>query len=522
MKILNRAQIYEADKQTLAAEGISSADLMERAATGVFDWLHRRLQGAPVNIRVFCGTGNNGGDGLVLARHLVEHGYHVVVYVVKYSEQRSPDFLTNLKRLKARKAWPEYLDEGSPLPELSAEDLLVDCVFGIGLNRAPEPWVGALFEHLNASKAFILSVDVPSGLFLDKPPVDPEKVIRANHILTFGAPKLVFFLPETGALMGRWEVLDIGLDAGYIEGLAADYTLIDPAQMRSWYRPRTKFSHKGTYGHALILGGSHGKIGAVALASKAALLSGAGLVTACVPQCGYIPLQAQLPEIMVLTSPAEEEHVEFPEGVPGQTPGMGMGLGTGKAVQKAFLNWLRKQKAPVLLDADALNILSMNPKALEHIPEESILTPHPGELKRLLGAWKDDFEKLEKAREFVEKWKCILVIKGAHTLVLHKGMGYFNDTGNPGMATAGSGDVLSGMITGLLATGYPPIQAAQLGVFLHGRAGDLQVTETGAEALTASDILFGIGFAFRELSGEILQDQTPEKAPQNPEDKTGE
>jgi hydroxyethylthiazole kinase-like uncharacterized protein yjeF len=502
MKILNREQMYEADKKTLAAEGISSLDLMERAATRAFDWMHARLEGRPVRIHIFCGTGNNGGDGLVIARHLTEHGYHLVVYVVKYSEQRSPDFLANLKQLKSRKVWPEYLDAGSPLPNIGADDLILDCVFGIGLNRPPAPWVGALFRHLNASGAFVLSIDVPSGLYLDRPPEDPESVVKASHVLTFGSPKLVFFLPGTGSLVGPWDVLDIGLHPGFMKEVQVDFTLIDPRELRTWYRPRAKFAHKGTYGHALILGGSYGKIGAVALAAKAALLSGAGLVTACVPGCGYVPLQAQLPEIMVCTTPEMEEHTEFPEAGPDRAQGIGMGLGTGEKARNALLQWLARQQHPVLIDADALNILSLHPEALRHLPDQSILTPHPGELRRLVGAWEDDFEKLKKAREFAQKWKCILLIKGAHTVVLYQDRGYINLTGNPGMATAGSGDVLSGMITGLLACGYPPIQAALLGVHLHGRAGDLIASETGFEALTASGILSGIGRAFRELSGE--------------------
>ncbi len=518
MKILNREQTYEADKRTLAAEGISSLDLMERAATLAFDWVHRRLEGSPVNIHVFCGVGNNGGDGLVLARHLAEHGYHLVVYVVKYSENRSPDFLANLKQLKSRKVWPEYLDPGSPLPNIGADDLVLDCVFGIGLNRPPEPWVSALFRHLNASRAFILSIDIPSGLYMDRPPEDPETVVRASRILTFGTPKLVFFLPGTGSLVGPWEVLDIGLDPGYMTEVQTEFELMGHPELSAWYRPRAKFAHKGTYGHALILGGSYGKIGAVALAAKAALLSGAGLVTACVPVCGYLPLQAQLPEIMVRTTPDKEEHIEFPEAGAGETQGMGMGLGTGERTQRAFLAWLKRQKRPVLLDADALNILSLHPKALSDIPEQSILTPHPGELKRLVGAWGDDFEKLHKAQEFAKKWKCILVVKGAHTMVLSQDKGYINTSGNPGMATAGSGDVLSGMITGLLASGYPPEQAALLGVYLHGRAGDLTASETGFEALTASGILAGIGNAFRELSGERSRKPAGHPSPENPED----
>ncbi|MEJ2162854.1 MAG: NAD(P)H-hydrate dehydratase [Robiginitalea sp.] len=501
MKILDKEQIYEADRQTLSAEQIPSEVLMERAASLVFDWLHQRLQGAPVNIHVFCGIGNNGGDGLVVARHLVEHGYRIQVYVVKYSENRSDDFLLNLERLKERKIRPEYLDGNSDLPQVGPTDLIVDAVFGIGLNRPPDPWVSNLFEHLNNSGAFILGIDMASGLYMDKVPENARPVLRSDHLLTFGAPKLVFFLPQTGEHVRQFEVLDIGLDKAFMDGLDTAYELLLPAEMKLLYRPRKKFSHKGTYGHVLILGGSHGKIGAVGLGARAALLSGAGLVTACVPECGYVPLQAQLPEIMVWTTPGQREHTEFPEQTEGHTIAVGMGLGTSQKTQHAFLSWLSNQNDPLLLDADALNILSMHPDAVEAIPPGSILTPHPGELRRLIGPWKDDFEKLQKAQELVNTLKCILLIKGAHTLILSGNKTYVNSSGNPGMATAGSGDVLSGLITGLLAQGYPPVEAAILGVFLHGRAGDLMAYETGQEALTATGILNGISAAFMELAG---------------------
>lgn len=501
MKILSREQFYEADRRTLAAEGIPGEALMERAATRVFEWLHARLQGAQVPVLVFCGVGNNGGDGLVVARHLLDHGYTVEVCVVDYSKQRSPDFLTNLKRLKGRKKWPVYLDQGSPLPEIPANGVIVDAIFGIGLNRPPDGWVADLIRHLNASGAFVLSIDMPSGLCLDQVPEDPSAVVKADLLLTFMAPKLVFFLPQTGVYAKHWEVLDIGQDPVYMAEAEAAYTLFGHDTVRAFYRPRTKFSHKGTYGHALILGGSHGKIGAVALAARAALVSGAGLVTACVPECGYIPLQAHLPEAMVLTTPTFSEHTELPEPGTGQVCGVGMGMGTTAPVQKAYLEWLARRQAPVVLDADALNILSLNPEAPGRIPGGSILTPHPGELKRLVGPWKDDFDKLEKALAFADAHNCILVVKGAHTMVLAQGRGYVNTTGNPGMATAGSGDVLSGILTGLLAQGYEPLQAALLGVYLHGRAGDLAASRTGYEALTASGIIASVSQAFLELSG---------------------
>ena len=313
MKILDRSQIYEADAQTLTAQKISSDELMERAATKAFDWLHHRLQGNPVNIHIFCGTGNNGGDGLVLARHLVEHGYHLVVYVVKYSEHRSADFLTNLKRLKARKVWPEYLDEGSPLPELHPDDLIVDGVFGIGLNRPPKPWVGAHFEHLNASGAFILSIDMPSGMYLDRMPEDVNKVVHANHILTFQVPKLIFFLPQTGALIRQWEVLDIGLDTAYVDSVTAEYEVLDPALLRSWYRPRSKFDHKGTFGHAFIPGGAMERSCGPGLPGSPfmRLRPGYGLCTGL----WIYPLQTQLPEIMVRTTADTEEHSTCPKSL---------------------------------------------------------------------------------------------------------------------------------------------------------------------------------------------------------------
>ena len=500
LKILNQQQLYQADQATLAREGISGDALMERAATRVFDWLHQRLQGSPVHIHVFCGIGNNGGDGLVLARHLQDHGYHLTVYVVKYSDYRSPDFLTNLKRLKERKVWPTYLDPESELPDIPSTEVIVDAVFGIGLNRPPAPWVGSLFRHLNDSGAFLLGIDMPSGLYMDRVPGDPDAVVCADYLLTFGAPKLVFFLPQTGRFIKQWEVLDIGLDPDFMREVPAEYEFFGAALARSLYRPRERFSHKGTYGHALIMGGSHGKIGAVALGARAALLSGAGLVTACVPGCGYVPLQSQLPEVMVWTTPGEEQHQEFPTETEGFAMGVGMGMGTSNTTARAFLAWLGRQSGPVLLDADALNILAAHPEAIPAIPPGSILTPHPGELRRLIGDWEDDFEKLRKAREFAQTCKCVLLIKGAHTLVLYQEKGYVNSSGNPGMATAGSGDVLSGMITGLLAQGYAPLEAALLGVFLHGRAGDLVADQTGYESLTATGILSGIGQAFRELT----------------------
>ncbi|MBC2840239.1 NAD(P)H-hydrate dehydratase [Robiginitalea sp. SC105] len=499
MKILNKDQSYQADQQTLAAQDISSTELMERAAVSIFNWLHNRLQGAPVQIAIFCGTGNNGGDGLALARHLAEHGYHLRVYLVNYSKKRSEDFLVNLERLKQRKVWPESLDESSALPDVSEADILVDAIFGIGLSRPPAPWVRELIAHLNGSAAFRLAIDLPSGLQMDAVPEFPEGVFRAEFTLTIGSPKLVLFLPQTGIYSDDFAVLDIGFDRAFMAGVPAEFEWIGKAEALSLLRPRERFTHKGNFGHVCMVGGSYGKIGAVSLSASACLHTGAGLVTAWVPRCGYLPLQTGLPEIMVQTCREEEWLDSFPEPDAGRHFGVGMGMGTGPQTREAFLEWLGRLGGPVVIDADGLNNLAAQPEALAGLPPGSILTPHPGELQRLIGEWKDDFEKLAKARDFAKKHQCILLIKGAYTVILGEGKGFVNSSGNPGMATAGSGDVLCGMLTALIAQGYPPLEAAVFGVYLHGRAGDLAAASSGQESLTARGIIRAIGSAFLDL-----------------------
>ena len=499
MNILSGEQIRQADQYTIQSQGITSDDLMERAGTALFSWLHHQLQGAPVTIHLFCGIGNNGGDGLVVARHLIEHGYSVEVYIVNYSDKRSPDFLTNLDRLKERKIWPHVLSKNEVFPNISKEDFIVDAIFGTGLNRAPDEWVINLITHLNASKAFILAVDIPSGLYTDKAIENAQGIIKAHFVLSFQYPKLVFLLPETGQYAEQWAVLDIGLDAGFVSTLPISYELIQQKEIRALYQPRKRFTHKGTYGHSLIIGGSFGKIGAVQLAAKACLRAGSGLVSAFVPGCGYIPLQSALPEVMVITDKDQEEitHIKF-ELKP-TVIAFGIGAGTSVAAISAFELFLKENTTPLVIDADGLNILSKKKSLLRSVPPQTVLTPHPKELERLLGAWKNDFEKLEKVKEFSTTYDVIVVIKGAHTVTVYKDHGYINDSGNPGMATAGSGDALTGVISGLIAQGYTSLESAIMGVYLHGRAGDIAIHGIGMEALIASDIIDNLGKAFGEL-----------------------
>ncbi|WP_340198858.1 NAD(P)H-hydrate dehydratase [Ascidiimonas sp. W6] len=499
MKIFSANQLYEADKFTIKEQQISSTDLMERAGIGVFNWLEDRLQQSQVTIEVFCGIGNNGGDGLVIARHLLQNGYAVNVYIVNFSDKRSKDFLINLDRLKNDGCWPVFLSENTELPSINKEAIVIDAIFGIGLSRTPAIWVLKIIQHINKSNAFVLAIDIPSGLYMDKIPEQSQAIIHASHVISFQTPKLVFFLPETGIYMNSWEVIDIGLAPSYIQETHPIAEIIDKSTILSFYQPRVKYAHKGTYGHSLIVGGSHGKIGAVLLAAKACLCTGAGKVTAYIPSCGYIPFQSSLPEIMVETDSHSEIITSINISFKVDAIAIGMGMGTHSKSVNAFKTFLENQRKPLVLDADALNILGVHNNLLDLIPQDSILTPHPGELKRLVGSWVDDFDKIEKAKNFANKYKIVLVVKGAHTLIFHHKNIYINTTGNPGMATAGSGDVLAGMITSFISQGYSSLEASIFAVYLHGKAGDLALPNMGYQALTAGKIIDFIGQAFIEL-----------------------
>jgi len=515
MKIFAKEQIYQGDILTTQRQNISPTDLMERAGTQIFNWLHIRMQGAQVPIHVFCGIGNNGGDGLVIARHLITHGYNVFTYVVNCSDKRSKDFLTNYDRIKnVTKDWPTLLSCKDDFPQIHQDDIIIDAVFGIGLNRASDDWVKALFQHFRNSKAFTLSVDMPSGLYPDKVPEDENGVVWANHTLSFASPKLVFFLPDTAKFTQQWEVIDIGLDPEFLMTTETEAELISKYEVLPMYQPREKFAHKGTYGHSLIIGGSYGKIGSVVLASRAALVAGAGLVTSYIPKCGYNVLQTALPEAMVITDAEEDVLSNISFDIEPAVIGIGIGIGTDKKTISAFETFLNENKKPLVIDADAINILSSKKALLKLLPENTVLTPHPKELERLLGSWKDDFDKLKKAKAFVKKHKLVLVIKGANTIVVFQDKLYINTTGNPGLATAGSGDVLTGIITGLISQGYDAIVAAIFGVYLHGRSADIALEDFGYQSLIASHVIDYLGEAYIDLF------KKPEQPPQEqPEEK---
>jgi len=499
MKILSAKQLYEVHAITIKNQQISELDLLDRAGGQVFNWIHTRMQGAQVKIHIFNGIGNNGGVGLVLAKHLLEHGYNVANYVVNYSKKRTEGFLKNYDKVKSLKQWPILLTDEDEFPtDIAPDDIIIDAIFGIGLNRDPGVLVNQLFAHLNTSKAFKLAIDIPSGLYANKTPDNINNVLFVNYTLSFQSPKMAFFLPETAVFTEQWEVLDIGLDQEYIHTIEA-VQLISKHEMLPIYQVREKFANKFTYGHSLLIGGSYGKIGAMQLASKAALVSGCGIVTAYVPECGYNTLQSSLPEAMVQTSNHIKQLTNIsPEGN-FTVAGIGMGMGTNSETVIALTEFLKSNKLPLVIDADALNIISENRKLLENLPELTVLTPHKKELERLIGKWVNDFEMLKKVQEFSIGNNCIMVVKDAITMTVYKNEVFVNTSGNPALATAGTGDVLTGMITGLIAQGYEPLQAAKFGVYLHGRTADVAIAKKGYQSFIASDVINNISKAYLDM-----------------------
>ena len=510
MKVLSAQQLYKADQITIKKGGITAVDLMERAATLCFNWIHNRLQGNSVPIQVFCGTGNNGGDGLVIARHLKQHGYDVHTFIVNCGNKRSDAFLANYERLKEIGVWPEMISCSSEFPKVAEDDMIIDAIFGLGLSRGPEGIIKETIQFINNTNSFVLSIDFPSGLFADKAVTDVDSVVKAYQTLTFQAAKLAFLLPDNQEFVGNWDVIEIGLDAEYLSTVETDIYLTYQQEAQILYKFRNKFSHKGNYGHSLIIGGSFGKIGAVLLASRAALTIGSGLVTAYLPKCGYQIIQTALPEVMVEVD-AENELQYFNSKIQATTIGIGIGMGTHIKTVEGFKQFLQKNILPLIVDADAINILSENKSLLKLLPENSVLTPHPKEFERLVGKWKDDFEKLDKLLTLSKKYKLVVVLKGAYTVIAFQGELFFNTTGNPALATAGSGDVLTGVITGLIAQQYTPIDAAILGVYLHGKTADLAMNSMVYETFTASDSIEYLSDAYLDLFKEEIADEQVKK-----------
>ncbi|MBQ3594118.1 MAG: NAD(P)H-hydrate dehydratase [Bacteroidales bacterium] len=504
MKILPVEKIREVDAFTIENEPVDSIDLMERAASKVYDWFMKRCKTKEVSVKIFCGIGNNGGDGLALARMLFFTGIIPQVFVVRFSDKMSRDCEVNFNRLKEETETPMYdIFSEDDFPLINEKDIVVDAIFGSGLNRNIEGFAAELISHLNNNNAIRIAIDIPSGLFADggqqsmfiahSSQLIAHSIFKADYTLSFQFPKLAFMFPENDAFVGRWEVLDIGLHKDFIDNVETlnFYTTEDMAM--PILRKRTKFSHKGTYGHALLVAGSTGKTGAALLAAEACLRTGVGLLTAHLPKDALLPMQIYLPEAMTSIDKSETHCTEIDDIIPYTAIGVGPGIGKNAETATLLKKIIQEATQPLVLDADALNIISENPTWLSFLPDNTILTPHPKEFERLFGKTNDSYERLELQRKMSVIHNIIIVLKGAHTAITFpNGTCFFNSTGNPGMATAGSGDVLTGMILALLAQRYTPQEAALLGVYLHGKAGDEAAKEIGENSMIARDIVKSI------------------------------
>jgi hydroxyethylthiazole kinase-like uncharacterized protein yjeF len=501
MKIFRSEQIKEIDASTIKHEPIASVDLMERAAARLLGWYMERFDRLG-SVYIFAGPGNNGGDGIALARMLALNRYRVEVYYAKFTDKTSDDLEKNRKRLETETDVPfNIITSADQFPVISSGNIIFDALFGSGLTRTIEGFPAEIIKLINHSGAKIISIDIPSGLFgEDNSKNSYKNVVKADYTLSFQFPKLSFLFAENSPFVGELLILPIGLDDIAIRNTFSPYSLTEISDVSRLLKKRNRFDHKGNFGHGLLVAGSYGKMGAAVLGAEAAMRTGIGLITCHIPSCGNLIMQASLPEAMVKSDKAEKFVSDIGNSDSFSAVGIGPGIGLEPESQKAFFSLISECKRPTVIDADALNIMSLNPEWFSLLHEGTILTPHPKEFERFAGKTKNDYDRLLKQIELSEKFNCIIVLKGAHTsITFPDGKVFFNSTGNPGMATGGSGDVLTGIILSLLSQGYTPENAALLGVYIHGLAGDIAAGEVCYESIIASDIINCIGKAFNKI-----------------------
>ena len=502
MKIFNTAQVRALDDYTINNEPISSIDLMERASKAFVRWFINDFTYTDKSVSIFCGSGNNGGDGLAVARLLSESDFKVEVINCKMSALPSNDNQINFQRLKAiKKISIKNLINGDPMPSIKQNSVVIDAILGSGLSRPITGYWKVLIEYINQLPNTIVAIDIPSGTFADE--VTTGTSILAAKTISFELPKLAFFFPENYDRVGDWIIQSIGLHSDFIDSTKTHNYFVDYQFVQPILKRRPKFAHKGNFGRALLAVGSYGMMGAGILAAKACLRSGVGLLTLHVPKSAYEIMQISIPEAMTDTD-VDTNYITQLSGTDKYNAiGIGCGIGQHPYTFEALETLLNENQKPMVLDADALNIIAKRPALLGLIPPSSILTPHLKEFERLFGRSENDFERNTLQRTKAKEFGFIIILKGAHTAVATPdGNCYFNSTGNPGMASGGMGDVLTGILTSLLAQSINPSQAAILGVYLHGLAGDLAANEIGQISLGASDLIDYIGPAFKEIQDD--------------------
>ncbi len=497
LKIFSSLQVKLIDAYTISNEPVSGDMLMERAALECTRWILKKYSDSP-SFKIFVGPGNNGGDGLVIARHLLENHKDVEVYVL-HSDKSSELHQLNLKRLKQIKGHNIHdIKTKEDFPTIHQNDIIVDALYGSGLTKPLAGTVAEVIVYLNNTPEIKISIDIPSGLLGENNSAN-HIVFKATHTLTFEFPFLSFLLPEYGNYVGEWNILSIGLHPEAIRTIQTPYYLLERKDIS--IGKRETFSHKGTYGHGLLVAGSYGMMGAAVLSSKACLRTGLGLLTTHIPKMGYEIMQTSVPEAIVNVDKETEYISLLPDLEKYDAIGIGCGIGKNKATKEVIKSIIEVCNKPMVIDADGLNNISDSKDWLSLLKPNTIITPHPGEFDRLMGKSATGYERLQKQQEAAKKNKIIIVLKGAHTsIALPDGNVYFNNTGNPGMATGGSGDVLTGMMLSFLAQGFAPAKAAIMAVYLHGLAADIAAENIHQASLLPSDIIDYISDAFNDLN----------------------
>lgn len=471
LPLLTAAQIREVDAYTIANEPVSSIDLMERASKAWVSWFINHFPDKSQSIAVYCGTGNNGGDGLAIARLLNEHGYQQIsVKIARFSEKFSDDFIVNRQRLQQLHIPVQELPAGyQTLTENS--DIIIDALLGSGLNKPLSGDFERLVTYLNSLNKTVVAVDVPTGFLTEGDLDEGAAVLNADLVITFQQPKINFLLPESGDHIACWETVNIGLNEEFIQSLQSPYQWVEERDIKEMLKPRKRFSNKGTYGHALLIAGQAKTMGAALLCSSACVYAGAGLTTACVPESGLTALNSYQAEVMaIIRREYELPDLELDKFT---TIGIGPGLGKDEDALTLLQRVLDGYDKPMVIDADALNLLAAHPRLLTQLPAGSILTPHMKEFDRLFGEHQNWWQRLQTLKQKAQELDICIVLKNAYTITATpNGTLYFNSSSNSAMATGGMGDVLTGIITALLAQKYTPEQACLIGVFLHGKAGD--------------------------------------------------
>lgn len=502
MKLFRSKQIAEIDSYTIKNEPVASIDLMERASNTIAQEIINTYT-TDKRFIFFIGTGNNGGDGLAVARLIAERKYQCEAFILKITENLSHDAEINLKRLRDQNLVRiTEIKNADQFPVINLGIIIVDALFGSGLSRPIEGLAAETVKHINTSGAEVIAIDIPSGLFGEDNSANlSDHIIKANFTFSLQFPKIAFFFAENEKYVGSWKVLPIGLHKDAIEKTESQYFYITKELLKGKFKQRSKFAHKGNFGHALLISGSYGKMGAAVLASKSCLRTGVGLLTTHVPKFGYEIIQTAVPEAMVSVDSFDKIFSSAPELIDYSAIGIGPGIGMGNSTRNALKDLIDIAAGPLLFDADAINILGESKACLDVIPAGSVFTPHPKEFERLTEKSADGYARHLLQIDFARRYNVYVVLKGAYTSVAcPDGTCWFNSTGNPGMATAGSGDVLTGIILSLLAQGFSPKEASLFGVYVHGLAGDMACREKGEESMVAGDIVDNLGMAFREIN----------------------